>query len=202
MNFELNPLLYFTSEDEMADGLEKVAGEGFGSSEAQIVHALDDLAEALGTDGFGILERSGDGTRLGEAVQSALAALKALKRVEAEAPEVTKERREMPWDENPEGTMVETGEDWIDLPDETPEAAASSLASGDRPICPRRRVPRCHARGKHRVLRRQGDGCPRDARADREASGLDVRGAHADGIAVGPAVAQVKREHPAFATRN
>jgi len=26
MNFELNPLLYFTSEDEMADGLEKVAG--------------------------------------------------------------------------------------------------------------------------------------------------------------------------------
>ena len=54
MNFELNPLLYFTSEDEMADGLEKVAGEGFGSSEAQIVHALDDLAEALGTDGFGI----------------------------------------------------------------------------------------------------------------------------------------------------
>ena len=26
--------------------------------------------------------------------------------------------------------MVETGEDWIDLPDETPEAAASSLASG------------------------------------------------------------------------
>ena len=31
----------------MADGLEKVAGEGFGSSEAQIVHALDDLAHAL-----------------------------------------------------------------------------------------------------------------------------------------------------------
>ena len=31
----------------------------------------------------------------------------------------------MPWNENPEGTMVETGEDWIDLPDETPEAAAS-----------------------------------------------------------------------------
>ena len=27
MNFEINPLLYFTSEDEMADGLEKVAGE-------------------------------------------------------------------------------------------------------------------------------------------------------------------------------
>ena len=80
----------------------------------------------------------------------------------------------MPWDENPEGTMVETGEDWIDLPDETPEAAASSLASGDRPICPRRRVPRCHARGKHRVLQRQGDGCPRDARADREVSGLHV----------------------------
>ena len=40
---------------------------------------LDDLAEALLTDGFGILERSGDGTRLGEAVQSALAALEALK---------------------------------------------------------------------------------------------------------------------------
>lgn len=118
---------------------------------------LDDLAEALLTDGFGILERSGDGTRLEEAVQSALAAPEALKRAEAEAPEVTKERREMPWDENPEGTMVETGEDWIDLPDETPEAAASSLASGDRPICPRRRVPRCHARGKHRVLQRQGD---------------------------------------------
>ena len=70
---------------------------------------LDDLAEALLADGFGILERSGDGTRLGEAVQSALAALEALKRAEAEAPEVTKERREMPWDENPEGTMVETG---------------------------------------------------------------------------------------------
>lgn len=75
----------------MADGLEKVAGEGFGSSEAQIVHALDDLAEALGTDGFGILERSGDGTRLGEAVQSALAALEALKRAEAEVPEGAKE---------------------------------------------------------------------------------------------------------------
>ena len=71
---------------------------------------LDDLAEALLTDGIGILERSGDGTRLGEAVQSALAALEALKRAEAEAPEVTKERREMPWAENPEGTMVETGE--------------------------------------------------------------------------------------------
>ena len=54
--------------------------------------------------------RASDGTRLGEAVQSALAALEALKRAEAEAPEVTKERREMPWDENPEGTMVETGE--------------------------------------------------------------------------------------------
>lgn len=93
MNFELNPLLYFTSEDEMTDGLEKVAGEGFGSSEAQIVHALDDLAEALGTDGFGILERSGDGTRLGEAVQSALAALEALKRAEAEVPEGAKEIR-------------------------------------------------------------------------------------------------------------
>lgn len=93
MNFELNPLLYFTSEDKMADGLEKVAGEGFGSSEAQIVHALDDLAEALGTDGFGILERSGDGTRLGEAVQSALAALEALKRAEAEVPEGAKEIR-------------------------------------------------------------------------------------------------------------
>lgn len=91
MNFEINPLLYFTSEDEMADGLEKVAGEDFGSSEAQIVHALDDLAEALGTDGFGILERSGDGTRLGEAVQSALAALEALKRAEAEVPEGAKE---------------------------------------------------------------------------------------------------------------
>lgn len=33
--------------------------------------------------------------------------------------------------------MVETGEDWIDLPDETPEAAASSLASGDvDPLAP------------------------------------------------------------------
>ena len=34
-------------------------------SEAQIVNALDDLAEALGTDGFGILERSGGGTSSG-----------------------------------------------------------------------------------------------------------------------------------------
>lgn len=98
---------------------------------------LDNLAEALLTDGIGILERSGDGTRLGEAVQSALAAPEALKRAEAEAPEDTKERREMPCDESPEGTMVETGEDWIDLPDETPEAAASSLASGDvDPLAP------------------------------------------------------------------
>lgn len=72
MNFEINPLLYFTSEDEMADGLEKVAGEDFGSSEAQIVHALDDLAEA---------------------VQSALAALEAPKRAEAEVPEGAKEIR-------------------------------------------------------------------------------------------------------------
>lgn len=43
---------------------------------------LDDLPEALLTDGIGILERSGDGTRLGEAVQSALAALEALKRAD------------------------------------------------------------------------------------------------------------------------
>ena len=136
MNFEINPLLYFTSEDEMADGLEKVAGEDFGSSEAQIVHALDDLAEALGTDGFGILERSGDGTRLGEAVQSALAALEALKRAEAEVPEGAKEIR------------------------------SPNL------------LDRCHARRKHRVLRRQGNGRPKDTRADREASGLHVRGAH------------------------
>lgn len=43
----------------------------------------------------------------------------------------------MPCDESPEGTMVETGEDWIDLPDETPEAAASSLAPGDvDPLAP------------------------------------------------------------------
>lgn len=163
---------------------------------------LDDLAEALLTDGFGILERSGDGTRLGEAVQSALAALEALKRAEAEAPEVTKERREMPWDENPEGTMVETGEDWIDLPDETPEAAASSLASGDRPICPRRRVPRCHARAFC-------GGRETDARGTLEQTAKCLgftyealmQGA-ADGIAVGRVVAQVKREHPVFATRN
>lgn len=163
MNFELNPLLYFTSEDEMADGLEKVAGEGFGSSEAQIVHALDDLAEALGTDGFGILERSGDGTRLGEAVQSALAALEALKRAEAEVPEGAKEIRS--------------------------------------PICWRRRIPRCHARRKHRVLRRQGDGRPKDTRADRFTYEALMKGA-ADGTAVGRVVAQVKREHPAFAPRN
>lgn len=147
----------------MADGLEKVAGEGFGSSEAQIVHALDDLAEALGTDGFGILERSGDGTRLGEAVQSALAALEALKRAEAEVPEGAKEIR------------------------------SPNL------------LDRCHARRKHRVLRRQGDGCPRDARATAKRLGFTyealMQGA-ADGIAVGRVVAQVKREHPVFATRN
>ena len=70
---------------------------------------LDDLAEALLTDGFGILERSGDGTRLEEAVQSALAALEALKRVEADASEDTKERREMPWDESPEDTHGRDG---------------------------------------------------------------------------------------------
>ena len=138
---------------------------------------LDDLAEALLTDGFGILERSGDGTRLEEAVQSALAAPEALKRAEAEAPEDTKERREMPCDESPEGTMVETGEDWIDLPDETPEAVASSLASGD--------VDPLEQTAKRLALTYEAL----------------MQGA-ADGIAVGPAVAQVKREHPAFATRN
>ena len=145
---------------------------------------LDDLAEALLTDGFGILERSGDGTRLEEAVQSALAAPEALKRAEAEAPEDTKdtkERREMPCDESPEGTMVETGEDWIDLPDETPEAAPSGI-----------RLPAA---------------AKRDAFLEQTAKCLGftyealMQGA-ADGIAVGRVVAQVKREHPVFATRN
>ena len=162
---------------------------------------LDDLAEALLTDGFGILERSGDGTRLEEAVQSALAA--------PEAPEDTKERREMPCDESPEGTMVETGEDWIDLPDETPEAAASSLASGDvDPLAPFARDDEFLAAMLEESIVFCG-GRETDVRGTLEQTAKRLaltyealmQGA-ADGIAVGPAVAQVKREHPAFATRN
>ena len=170
---------------------------------------LDDLAEALLTDGFGILERSGDGTRLEEAVQSALAAPEALKRAEAEAPEVTKERREMPWDENPEGTMVETGEDWIDLPDETPEAAASSLASGDvDPLAPFARDDEflvamleesiAFCGGRETDVRRTLEQTAKRLGFTYEAL---MKGA-ADGTAVGRVVAQVKREHPVFATRN
>ena len=170
---------------------------------------LDDLAEALLTDGFGILERSGDGTRLEEAVQSALAAPEALKRAEAEAPEDTKERREMPCDESPEGTMVETGEDWIELPDETPEAAASSLASGDGdPLAPFARDDEFLAAMLEESIVFCG-GRETDVRGTLEQTAKRLaltyealmQGA-ADGIAVGPAVAQVKREHPAFATRN
>lgn len=173
---------------------------------------LDDLAEALLTHGFGILERSGDGTRLEEAVQSALAAPEALKRAEAEAPEDTKdtkERREMPCDESPEGTMVETGEDWIDLPDETPEAAASSLASGDvDPLAPFARDDEFLAAMLEESIVFCG-GRETDVRGTLEQTakrlGLTyealMHGA-ADGTAVGRVVAQVKREHPAFAPRN
>lgn len=172
MNFELNPLLYFTSEDEMADGLEKVAGEGFGSSEAQIVHALDDLAEALGTDGFGILERSGDGTRLGEAVQSALAALEALKRAEAEVPEGAKEIR------SPNLPETFAGDD---------EFLAAMLEES---------IAFCG--GKETDVRRTLEQTAKRLGFTYEAL---MKGA-ADGTAVGRVVAQVKREHPAFARRN
>lgn len=140
MNFELNPLLYFTSEDEMADGLEKVAGEGFGSSEAQIVHALDDLAEALGTDG------------------AAFSSVRATARGSGR-------RFKVRWLRSRPSKGLK------------PRCLKAQRKSA-RPICRRRRVPRCHARRKHRVLRRQGDGRPKDTRADREAPGLHVRGAH------------------------
>lgn len=145
----------------------------------------------------------------GESVQSALTALEALKRAEAEAPEDTKERREMPWNENPEGTMVETGEDWIDLPDETPEAAASSLAPGDvDPLAPFARDDEFLAAMLEESIAFCG-GRETDARGTLEQTAKCLgftyealmQGA-ADGIAVGRVVAQVKREHPVFATRN
>ena len=140
---------------------------------------LDDLAEALLTDGFGILERSGDGTRLGEAVQSALAALEALKRAEAEAPEVTKERREMPWDENPGGGLAPFARD---------DEFLAAMLEESIVFCGGRETD---VRGTlEQTAKRLG--------FTYEAL---MQGA-ADGIAVGRVVAQVKREHPVFATRN
>lgn len=124
---------------------------------------LDDLAEALLTDGFGILERSGDGTRLGEAVQSALAALEALKRAEAEVPEGAKEIRSP--------NLLETTNSSLPCS----KKASRSAAAGRR--------------------------TSKDTRADRFTYEALMKGA-ADGTAVGRVVAQVKREHPVFATRN
>ena len=115
----------------------------------------------------------------------------------------------MPCDESPEGTMVETGEDWIDLPDETPEAAASSLASGDvDPLAPFARDDEFLAAMLEESIVFCG-GRETDVRGTLEQAakrlGLTyealMQGA-ADGIAVGRVVAQVKREHPVFATRN
>lgn len=115
----------------------------------------------------------------------------------------------MPCDESPEGTMVETGEDWIDLPDETPEAAASSLAPGDvDPLAPFARDDEFLAAMLEESIAFCG-GRETDARGTLEQTAKCLgftyealmQGA-ADGTAVGPAVAQVKREHPAFAARN
>lgn len=115
----------------------------------------------------------------------------------------------MPCDESPEGTMVETGEDWIDLPDETPEAAASSLASGDvDSLAPFARDHEFLAAMLEESIVFCG-GRETDVRGTLEQTakrlGLTyealMQGA-ADGIAVGRVVAQVKREHPVFATRN
>lgn len=105
--------------------------------------------------------------------------------------------------------MVETGEDWIDLPDETPEAAASSLASGDvDPLAPFARDDEFLVAMLEESIAFCG-GRETDVRGTLEQTAKRLaltyealmQGA-ADGIAVGPAVAQVKREHLAFATRN
>ena len=97
----------------------------------------------------------------------------------------------------------------VDLPDETPEAAASSLASGDvDPLAPFARDDEFLAAMLEESIVFCG-GRETDVRGTLEQAakrlGLTyealMQGA-ADGIAVGPAVAQVKREHPAFATRN
>ena len=115
----------------------------------------------------------------------------------------------MPWNENPEGTMVETGEDWIDLPDETPEAAASSLAPGDvDPLAPFARDDEFLAAMLEESIAFCG-GRETDVRTTLEQTAKRLgftyealmKGA-ADGTAVGRVVAQVKREHPAFAARN
>ncbi|MFR4149348.1 MAG: hypothetical protein BHW61_06525 [Sutterella sp. 63_29] len=105
--------------------------------------------------------------------------------------------------------MVETGEDWIDLPDETPEAAASSLASGDvDPLAPFARDDEflvamleesiAFCGGRETDVRRTLEQTAKRLGFTYEAL---MKGA-ADGTAVGRVVAQVKREHPAFAARN
>lgn len=163
MNFELNPLLYFTSEDEMADGLEKVAGEGFGSSEAQIVHALDDLAEALGTDGFGILERSATARGSGR-------------------------RFKVRWLRSRPSKGLK------------PRCLKAQRKSA-RPICwiaamLEESIAFCG--GRETDVRRTLEQTAKRLGFTYEAL---MKGA-ADGTAVGRVVAQVKREHPVFATRN
>lgn len=98
----------------------------------------------------------------------ALAALKDRKRDEAKAPEDTKQRREKPWDESPEGTMVETGEDWIGLPDETPEAEAEP-----RRLCRERSIRSPHLPETTSSL------LPCSRKASRSAAaGRRIRGAH------------------------
>lgn len=96
-----------------------------------------------------------------------------------------------------------------DLPDETPEAAASSLASGDvDSLAPFARDDEFLAAMLEESIVFCG-GRETDVRGTLEQTAKRLgftyealmQGA-ADGIAVGPAVAQVKREHPAFATRN
>ena len=99
--------------------------------------------------------------------------------------------------------MVETGEDWIDLPDETPEAAASSLASGDvDPLAPFARDDEflvamleesiAFCGGRETDVRRTLEQTAKRLGFTYEAL---MKGA-ADGTAVGRVVAQVKREQP------
>lgn len=98
--------------------------------------------------------------------------------------------------------MVETGEDWIDLPDETPEAAASSLASGDvDPLAPFARDDEFLVAMLEESIAFCG-GRETDVRRTLEQTAKRLMKGAADGTAVGRVVAQVKREHPAFAARN
>ena len=75
MNFELNPFLYSTSEDEMADGLEKFLAAMLeesiafcGGRETDARRTLEQTAKRLGFTYEALMQGAADGTAVGRVV--------------------------------------------------------------------------------------------------------------------------------------